>query len=103
MAEEAEARFQQLKITNVTLSVADGTLGWEVYAPFDRILVAAGSPNIPEPLLKQLEIGGKLVLPVGEDQKTQNLIRVTRLEKDFQTENFGACAFVPLIGEYGWR
>ncbi|MDQ3711875.1 MAG: protein-L-isoaspartate(D-aspartate) O-methyltransferase [Acidobacteriota bacterium] len=103
LAQEAETRLQQLKITNVTLSCADGTLGWEVYAPFDRILVAAGSPNIPEPLLKQLEIGGKLVLPVGEDQKTQNLIRVTRLEKDFQTENFGACAFVPLIGEYGWR
>jgi len=102
LAEEAEARFQQLKITNVTLSVADGTLGWEVHAPFDRILVAAGSPNIPEPLLNQLKIGGKLVLPVGEDQKTQNLIRVTRREKDFQTENFGACAFVPLIGEYGW-
>jgi len=103
LAQEAETRLRQLKITNVTLSCADGTLGWEVYAPFDRILVAAGSPNIPEPLLKQLEIGGKLVLPVGEDQKTQNLIRVTRLEKDFQTENFGACAFVPLIGEYGWR
>jgi len=102
LAEEAEARFQQLKITNVTLSVADGTLGWEAYAPFDRILVAAGSPNIPEPLLNQLKIGGKLVLPVGEDQKTQTLIRVTRREKDFQTENFGACAFVPLIGEHGW-
>jgi protein-L-isoaspartate(D-aspartate) O-methyltransferase len=103
LATEAEARFQQLKITNVILSVADGTLGWEAYAPFDRILVAAGSPNIPKPLLNQLKIGGKLVLPVGEDQKTQHLIRVTRREKDFQTENFGACAFVPLIGEHGWQ
>ncbi len=102
LAEEAEARLKELRITNVTLSVADGTLGWEAYAPYDRILVAAGSPNVPEPLLNQLKVGGKLVLPVGEDQKTQNLIRVTRREKDFQTENFGACAFVPLIGEYGW-
>jgi protein-L-isoaspartate(D-aspartate) O-methyltransferase len=65
--------------------------------------VAAGSPSIPKPLLNQLKIGGKLVVPVGQDQKTQKLIRVTRMAKDFQTEDFGACAFVPLIGEHGWQ
>ena len=84
-------------------SCADGTNGWEVYAPFDAILVAAGSPEMPEPLVAQLKIGGKLVIPIGDDQKTQILIRVTRTENGFQTEDFGPCAFVPLIGEHGWK
>ena len=103
LAGEAQGRLQQLKIHNVSLRCADGTLGWDVYAPFDAILVAAGSPEIPEPLMRQLKIGGHLVLPVGPDQQTQRLVRVTRTEKGFQTEDFGACAFVPLIGEHGWQ
>lgn len=104
LAAESQTRFQQLKINNVSLRVADGTLGWETYAPFDAILVAAGGPEIPEPLLQQLKIGGRLVLPVGQDRQTQRLIRVTRTgENNFQTEDHGACAFVPLIGEHGWK
>ena len=103
LADEAQTRLQKLGIQNVTLRSGDGTLGWEIYAPFDAILVAAGSPNIPEPLLHQLKIGGRLVLPVGENQQSQRLIRVTRTAKGFQTEDFGACAFVPLIGEHGWK
>ena len=103
LVKETEARFEKLNITNVTLICADGTLGWKTHAPFDAILVAAGSPNVPEPLLHQLKIGGRLVLPVGEDQKTQKLIRITRTINDFKTEDFGACAFVPLIGEHGWQ
>ena len=103
LVKEAQEKFRRFNINNVTLICADGTLGWQSHAPFDAILVAAGSPNIPEPLLNQLKIGGKLVLPIGEDQKTQKLIRVTRAERDFVTEDFGACAFVPLIGEHGWR
>ena len=100
---EAQNRLRHFEIQNVTLICADGTNGWEAHAPFDAILVAAGSPMIPKPLLNQLKIGGRLVLPIGQDQKTQNLIRVTRTAKDFQTEDFGACAFVPLIGEHGWQ
>ncbi|MCA1623714.1 MAG: protein-L-isoaspartate(D-aspartate) O-methyltransferase [Acidobacteria bacterium] len=103
LANEARERLQRLNIQNVTLRCADGTNGWEIYAPFDAILVAAGSPTMPQPLLNQLKIGGWLVIPIGQDQKTQNLIRVTRTEKGFQTEDFGACAFVPLIGEHGWQ
>lgn len=103
LASEAQARLQRLKINNVSLRCADGTIGWDVYAPFDAILVAAGSPDIPEPLLQQLKIGGRLVLPVGQDRQTQRLVRVTRTENGFQTEDFGACAFVPLIGEHGWQ
>jgi len=102
LVQEAQERLKKLDIKNVTLICADGTLGWQIHAPFDAILVAAGSPTIPQPLLNQLKIGGRLVLPVGQDQKTQKLIRVTRTERDFVTEDFGVCAFVPLIGEHGW-
>jgi protein-L-isoaspartate(D-aspartate) O-methyltransferase len=103
LVKEAQEKLQKFNINNVNLVCADGTLGWLTHAPFDAILVAAGSPAIPQPLLNQLKIGGRLVLPVGEDQKTQKLIRVTRGERNFKTEDFGACAFVPLIGEHGWR
>jgi len=99
---EAMEKLQKFNVKNVVLTCADGTLGWQTYAPFDAILVAAGSPAIPQPLLSQLRIGGRLVLPVGADQKTQKLIRVTRTERDFKIEDFGTCAFVPLIGEHGW-
>lgn len=103
LAAEAEERLQKLGFHNVTLRCADGTNGWEVYAPYDGILVAAGGPDLPQPLLKQLKIGGRLVIPIGQDPKTQTLIRVTRNANGFQTEDFGACSFVPLIGEHGWK
>jgi protein-L-isoaspartate(D-aspartate) O-methyltransferase len=103
LAKEAGERLQRIGFQNVVLRCADGTNGWEAYAPFDGILVAAGGPLVPEPLLKQLKIGGRLVIPIGQDTKTQNLIRITRTEKGFHREDFGACAFVPLIGEHGWQ
>ncbi|MBA2606493.1 MAG: protein-L-isoaspartate(D-aspartate) O-methyltransferase [Acidobacteria bacterium] len=100
---EAQEKLKKLNVQNVVLRCADGTNGWELNSPFDGILVAAGSPAVPPPLLNQLKIGGRLVIPIGEDQKTQKLIRVTRTGDKFQTEDFGACAFVPLIGEHGWQ
>lgn len=103
LVKEAQEKLDKLNIKNVSLTHADGTLGWQTHAPFDAILVAAGSPKIPEPLLRQLKIGGRLVLPVGDNQQTQKLIRVTRNQNGFQTEDFGNCAFVPLIGEHGWK
>ena len=103
LAEEANRRLQNLNIKNVSLRCADGTNGWAENAPFDGILVAAGSPSMPEPLLKQLKTGGRLVIPIGENPKSQKLIRVTRTANNFKTEDFGACAFVPLIGEHGWK
>lgn len=103
LAAEAKERLMRLGYRNISYRTADGTTGWEVYAPFDAILVAAGGPGIPEPLVQQLEIGGRMVIPIGQDQKTQNLVRITRTEKDYQTENCGPCAFVPLIGEHGWK
>ncbi len=100
---EVQEKLKKLNVQNVVLRCADGTNGWELNSPFDGILVAAGSPAVPPPLLNQLKIGGRLVIPIGGDQKTQKLIRVTRTGDKFQTEDFGACAFVPLIGEHGWQ
>lgn len=102
LADEARRRLQMLGIRNVTLKSSDGTSGWDAYQPYDAILVAAGGPGVPEPLVEQLKIGGRLVLPIGDDQKKQNLVRVTRTEGGHTQENFGPCAFVPLIGEHGW-
>ncbi|HMS41878.1 MAG TPA: protein-L-isoaspartate(D-aspartate) O-methyltransferase [Pyrinomonadaceae bacterium] len=103
LANEAQEKINQFGFQNVKLACADGTNGWQTFAPFDAILVAAGSPHLPQPLLNQLKIGGKLVIPIGKNQQTQNLFRVTRNREGFQTEDFGACAFVPLIGEHGWK
>ncbi len=103
LADEANRRLQMLGLRNFTLKPGDGTAGWDAYMPFDAILVAAGGPGIPEPLVKQLKIGGRLVIPIGEDKGKQNLVRVTRTEDSYRTENFGPCVFVPLIGEHGWQ
>ena len=102
LASDAVARLKALGFSNVTLKASDGTIGWDAYQPYDAILVAAGGPTIPEPLVNQLRIGGKLVIPIGSEQRSQMLIRVTRTENGSTTENFGPCAFVPLIGEHGW-
>lgn len=103
LAQEAEKRLISLGFRNVVLKAGDGTNGWDAYMPYDAILVAAGGPAIPEPLVKQLKIGGRLVIPVGKDRKSQMLMRVTRREIGNSVENFGPCAFVPLIGEHGWK
>ncbi len=82
---------------------ADGSKGLPVFAPFDKILVTAGGPRVPEALIEQLKIGGSLVIPVG-DQETQKMIRVKKLDENkLVTENFGSFKFVPLTGEQGWR
>ena len=102
LAREAQTRLRQVGIHNVTVKCFDGTLGWNAHAPYDGILVTAGGPNVPDPLLAQLKVGGRLVLPVGETRGSQILVRVVRTETGFDHENHGACAFVPLIGRYGW-
>jgi protein-L-isoaspartate(D-aspartate) O-methyltransferase len=102
LAREAQSRIRQLEIYNATVKCFDGTLGWAAHAPYDAILVAAGGPTIPEPLVAQLKISGCLVVPVGESREAQRLIRVIKTEKGRQEEDHGACAFVPLIGRHGW-
>jgi protein-L-isoaspartate(D-aspartate) O-methyltransferase len=102
LAREAQARIRQLEIYNATVKCFDGTLGWAANAPYDGILVAAGGPTIPEPLIAQLKVGGRLVVPVGESREAQRLIRVIRTQSGTRQEDHGPCAFVPLIGQHGW-
>ncbi|WP_457555891.1 protein-L-isoaspartate(D-aspartate) O-methyltransferase [Candidatus Pyrohabitans sp.] len=86
----------------VTIVVGDGTLGYEEKAPYDRIYVTAGAPRVPPPLLQQLKVGGKLLIPVGS-KLGQELKRITRIGDDeYREENLGGCVFVPLVGKYGW-
>ena len=87
---------------NVEIKISDGTHGWAEEKPFDAIIVTAGSPVISQPLLDQLAIGGRLIIPVG-DAFAQDLIRVTKTEEGFRKEDLGGCRFVKLIGKYGWQ
>lgn len=103
LAEEADRRLRSLGFRNYSLKVDDGTEGWKAYSPYDAILVAAGGPSVPEPLTDQLRVGGKLVIPIGKDQRSQILVRVIRTEQGLEEQNFGPCSFVPLIGTHGWE
>jgi protein-L-isoaspartate(D-aspartate) O-methyltransferase len=103
LAREAQSRIRQLGIYNATVKCFDGTLGWAANAPYDAILVAAGGPTVPEPLVAQLKLGGRLVVPVGESREAQRLIRVIKTESGYREEDHGGCAFVPLIGQHGWQ
>jgi protein-L-isoaspartate(D-aspartate) O-methyltransferase len=102
LARQAQARIRGLGIYNATVKCFDGTLGWSAHAPYDAILVAAGGPEVPEPLEAQLKPGGRLVMPVGATRESQTLVRIVRTEEGLTREEHGACAFVPLIGHYGW-
>lgn len=102
LAREAQARIRKLDIYNATVKCFDGTLGWSAHAPYDGILVAAGGPEVPETLTAQLGPNGRLVIPVGETRESQRLVRVIKTEKGLKREDHGPCAFVPLIGHYGW-
>lgn len=85
------------------LKTGDGTLGWKTYAPYDGIIVTAGAPVVPQDLIEQLNIGGRLVIPVGDD-KNQMMLRITRVsESEYHQEEFDNFKFVPLIGEKGWK
>ncbi len=86
----------------VWLKLGDGSKGWGAYAPYDRIVVTAGAPVVPEELTEQLSVGGNLVIPVGSEH-SQTMTRITRVsEEEFEEEQFKHFKFVPLIGEQGW-
>ena len=103
LTREAQKIMQELGLKNVTIMGGDGTLGWRPYAPYDAILVAAASPEVPRPLLEQLAVGGRLVIPIGDREK-QVLHLVTRRDQGtYQTTTLGDVRFVPLIGEHGFR
>jgi hypothetical protein len=103
LVEQARQRFANLEYDNIELRAADGTKGWPDAAPFDAIIVSAGGPEVPESLKGQLAIGGRLVIPVGRDERRQSLRKLVKTGASaFEAEDLGAVAFVPLIGEQGW-
>ena len=104
LVDSAEERFDALGYDNIQVRVGDGTLGWADAAPFDAIIVSAGGPEVPRALREQLEIGGRLVVPIGDAESDQRLVKVTRRSAtDFDEKDLGAVSFVPLIGEQGWQ
>ncbi|MCI0485247.1 MAG: protein-L-isoaspartate(D-aspartate) O-methyltransferase [Blastocatellia bacterium] len=102
LARMAQANLKRLDCHNATILCFDGTIGWEEFAPYGAILVAAGSPSIPKPLVDQLAVGGRLVIPIGEEEQ-QVLVRIIKTEKGTVRENHGLCQFVKLIGRHGWE
>jgi protein-L-isoaspartate(D-aspartate) O-methyltransferase len=104
LAHEARERMERLGYRNVQVVHGDGTLGWPERAPYDAIVVAAGGPEVPPALLGQLAPGGRLVIPIGPDPRTQSLVRVRRRpDGGHVREDLGGVRFVPLIGAQGWR
>jgi len=101
LSKTARETLDGFGVTNVEFIVSDGSIGYEPLAPYDRILVAAASPSIPEELREQLTVGGILEIPVGT-REVQTLHRIRRLEKSYQIERHVACVFVPLIGAGGY-
>jgi protein-L-isoaspartate(D-aspartate) O-methyltransferase len=104
LAERAAASLADAGYTNVHVRHADGTEGWSDEAPFDAILVSAGAPDVPKSLMRQLAVGGHMVIPVGSDPRAQELIRITRVDEDeYEREDIADVRFVPLIGKEGWE
>ena len=101
LARRAQSNIRRLGCYNATVKCFDGTIGWSEHAPYDAILVAAGGPDLPQPLIAQLQTGGRLVIPIG-DAETQVLVRVIKTPEGIRTEDHGLCQFVKLIGRHGW-
>ena len=97
----ARKLLDRLGYDNILFKAFDGTLGWKEYSPFDAIMITAGAPQIPEPLLDQLADNGRIIIPVG-DRYSQELIKLTKEGNTLKRKNLGGCRFVNLIGIHGW-
>jgi protein-L-isoaspartate(D-aspartate) O-methyltransferase len=102
LAAKARRILDQMNCYNVEIKIFDGTYGWKEKEPFDAIMVTAGAPEMPQPLLDQLAFGGRMVIPVGE-AGLQDLFQVIRTENGFVKKNLGGCRFVKLVGKHGWE
>jgi protein-L-isoaspartate(D-aspartate) O-methyltransferase len=101
LLQQAQENIRQSGVNNVSLLLGDGTIGWREYAPYDAILVGAGSPSIPQPLIDQLAEGGRLLVPVG-DREEQKLVMVTKENGKIEQQDVAPVRFVPLVGSHGW-
>jgi protein-L-isoaspartate(D-aspartate) O-methyltransferase len=102
LLETARDAITACGVTNVALLCGDGTYGWPEFAPYDAILVGAGAPTIPQPLVDQLAIGGRLIVPVG-GREDQRLVEITRTSTGFERRDLSDVRFVPLVGKHGWE
>ena len=102
LSDRAREVIAELGYSNIHMKVGDGTLGWPEAAPFDRILITAAAPSVPEPLVNQLSEGGILVAPVG-DRFSQQLVRLLKQKGNLLKEYQTPCVFVPLVGKHGWK
>jgi len=98
----ARKRFMDMRMFSIKLKLDDGTMGWPDEAPYDRIIVTAGGPEIPMPLVDQLADGGRMLIPVGGEKRTQELFMIEKQAGEIQKTNLGAVAFVDLVGSHGW-
>jgi protein-L-isoaspartate(D-aspartate) O-methyltransferase len=103
LAQQAIPRMRQLGLDNVKIQVFDGTVGWSEWAPYDRILVTAGAPKVPEPLLGQLAPGGVLLVPEGQLNAQKLVIYRKSARGDVRRREGEEVAFVPLLGRHGWK
>jgi protein-L-isoaspartate(D-aspartate) O-methyltransferase len=101
LAQRAREVLDSMRVSNVAILVGDGTIGWNRYAPYDAILVAASAPDIPQPLVAQLAEGGRMLVPVGT-REAQRLVLVRKRGAEITTEEVLDCTFVPLLGRFGW-
>jgi protein-L-isoaspartate(D-aspartate) O-methyltransferase len=104
-SERSRKIIRSLDIKNVHFKIFDGSYGWSEFAPYRAIVVTASVPEIPLPLVEQLEEGGRLILPLGNDEgkEDQTLMRVIKRRSGLLQEKHGPCRFVPLVGKYGWK
>lgn len=99
---QAAERLEELGLVNVSYRCGDGSLGWPMYAPYDAIIVTAGAPDVPAPLIEQLTVGGRLVVPVGQEGD-QTLVLQRRTASGSERFDVMKCRFVKLLGEAGWK
>ncbi len=102
LSRRAQGLLEQLGLRNIIYKIGDGSVGWESWAPYDRIIVAAGAPAVSETLKRQLADGGRLVIPTG-GRETQRLLRIERKGDVFEETDLGDCRFVPLLGTQGFK
>jgi protein-L-isoaspartate(D-aspartate) O-methyltransferase len=103
IAQRARKLLDQMRYTNIVITVGDGTHGWREYAPYDAIIVTAASPAMPKPLIDQLTPGGRLIIPLGDESSQQLILYSKHKDGSVSTEGYGGVRFVKLIGEHGWR